>query len=120
MAPRALPGERGSGCRAADRPPGAIPRPGGMPGAEAKRGGRTDRERALARAAVAAWIGFLRRTIEDEGFARRFGVPLTVMEVVVGEMIALARRADIEGAIAADLRAWRPSSGPSNRRSSSP
>ncbi|GJE40771.1 virulence factor SrfC family protein [Methylobacterium persicinum] len=86
--------------------PGAIPRPGGMPGgrSEAPTAG-TDRERALARAAVAAWIGFLRRTIEDEGFARRYGVSLTVMEVVVGELIALARRADIEGAIAADLRA---------------
>ena len=58
----------------------------------------------MARAVVAAWIGALRRTIETEGFARRFAVPLTALEIVVSELIILARRADIEGGIAADLK----------------
>jgi hypothetical protein len=58
----------------------------------------------MARAVVAAWIGALRRTIEAEDFARRFAVPLTALEIVVSELIILARRADIEGGIAADLR----------------
>lgn len=58
----------------------------------------------MARAALGAWIDHLNRTVEAEGFGRRFAVPLTAMEIVVGELITLARRADVEGTIAADLR----------------
>jgi len=47
----------------------------------------------------------MRRRIEADGFTRRFQVPVDVMEIIVGEMITLARRADVEAAIAADLRA---------------
>ncbi|MDE3744444.1 virulence factor SrfC family protein [Methylobacterium radiotolerans] len=85
--------------------PGAIPRPGAAPAprVESSNPG-SDRERAMARAVVAAWIGALRRTIETEDFARRFAVPLTALEIVVSELIILARRADIEGGIASDLR----------------
>ncbi|AWV14848.1 virulence factor SrfC [Methylobacterium sp. XJLW] len=85
--------------------PGAIPRPGAAlpPRVESSNPG-SDRERAMARAVVAAWIGALRRTIETEDFARRFAVPLTALEIVVSELIILARRADIEGGIASDLR----------------
>ncbi len=85
--------------------PGAITRPGGAP---APRSGApesvNDRESALARSAVAAWIVSLRRTIEAEDFARRFAVSVSAMEIVVSELSILARRADVEGAIAADLR----------------
>jgi hypothetical protein len=83
--------------------PGTVARPGAARGPAPAP--TIDRERAMARAAVAAWIGHLRRTIEAEAFARRFAVPVGAMEVVVGELITLARRADSEGAIAADLRA---------------
>jgi hypothetical protein len=85
--------------------PGAIPRPGAAPALRAEPSSPgNDRERAMARAVVAAWIGALRRTIEAEDFARRFAVPLTALEIVVSELIILARRADIEGGIASDLR----------------
>lgn len=102
-----------SGDAAATLGSGRISRPGSIarPGAPSP-AARTpslpagaDRERGLARAAVGAWIGSMRRRIEAEGFALRFRVPVDVMEIIVGEMITLARRADIESAIAADLRA---------------
>ncbi|MDO9428512.1 MAG: virulence factor SrfC family protein [Methylobacterium sp.] len=87
--------------------PGAIPRPGAPgPGVRSPAApAASDRERGLARAAVAAWIGAMRRRIEADGFALRFRVPVEVMEIIVGELITLARRADVEAAIAADLRA---------------
>ena len=59
----------------------------------------------MARAAITAWTGQLRRTIEAEELTRRFGVPAAALEVIVGELIALAHRADLERAIAGDLRA---------------
>ena len=88
---------------------GAVARPGSVarPGTAAPPhpvAPFIDRERTMARTAVTAWIDHLRRTIEADGFARRFDVPVAAMEVVVGELITLARRADLEGTIAADLR----------------
>ncbi|WP_336489987.1 virulence factor SrfC family protein [Methylobacterium nigriterrae] len=84
--------------------PGVIVRPGAPPTSRSP-APAVDRERGLARAAISAWIGYMRRSIESEDFARRFRVPVAVMEIVVGELITLARRADVEAAIAADLRA---------------
>ncbi|WP_261925938.1 putative virulence factor [Methylorubrum sp. GM97] len=84
--------------------PGSIARPGAPAARPQPVAPVLDRERTMARAALGAWIDHLNRTVEAEGFGRRFAVPLTAMEIVVGELITLARRADVEGTIAADLR----------------
>jgi hypothetical protein len=104
----ALPQEKASAPVLAARVsrPGTVARPGAPSGTARPHGPESviDRERALARAAMESWIAHMRRSIESESFARRFPVPVETMEVVVGELIALSRRADVEASIAEDLR----------------
>jgi hypothetical protein len=86
--------------------PGTITRPGTPAGSARPSPAEpaVDRERTLARAVIESWIAHMRRSIESEDFTRRFAVPVETMEIVVGELIALSRRADIEASIAHDLR----------------
>lgn len=74
---------------------GAGPRPAAPQGL----GFRASRTEALARSAMQTWAEFMHETADDTGFATSvFLRPATLKEVVV-ELVATARRLNVEGAI---------------------
>jgi hypothetical protein len=64
---------------------------------------RSERERLLARAAIAEWIGRLRGAAENEMHLRLFGVSLEVLKELVAEILDLINRTNLEARIASDL-----------------
>jgi hypothetical protein len=84
------------------RPSGTIVRPERAPPRAAPIG-TVARERLLARVAIASWVDRLRAAAEGEAVPRLFGVPSDALEILVGEVVDLVKRTDLEGRIAADL-----------------
>jgi hypothetical protein len=81
---------------------GLIKRPG-IRGQALLPSAKLDRERLLARAAVAAWIDRLREASENETRSRLLGISSDVLKDLVAEVLDLINRADLESRIASDL-----------------
>jgi hypothetical protein len=64
---------------------------------------KVERERGVARAALAAWIERLRGAFENETHARLLGVSSDVLKDLVAEIFDLINRAGLETRMASDL-----------------